>query len=134
MTKISSEYEILTEIYRRYRGAYRNMTPAMPGQSLMVSIDLRLVAEALGNDEHELSARIFTSINNKYSYQNVVTNGVVYLFSHETDQACRANFPLLMGVLADRIEERRDALLSKWWPLGISVLSAILSFVALAKP
>lgn len=133
MAKISSEYEILNEIYLRHRGAYKELTPTVPGQSLMVPVDLRRIAEALGNDEHELSARIFTSINNKYSYQNVITNSVVYLFANPADQSCRVNFPLLMGVLADRIEERRDALVSKWWPLGVSVLSAILSGIALAK-
>lgn len=133
MVAISSEYEILNQIYRRYRGAYKKMQPAQPGQAVMVPIDLRLVAVSLGNDENELSARIFTSINNKYSCQNIVTSKVVYLFTPMSDHSCHANFPLLMGVLADRIEERRDALLSKWWPLGVSVFSAILSGVALAN-
>lgn len=132
MAKISSEYEILNEIYLRHRGAYKELATTSSGQSFMVAVDLRGIAEALGNDEHELSARVFTSINNKYSYQNVITNGVVYLFANAEDHSCRVNFPLLMGVLADRIEERRDALLSKWWPLGVSVFSAILSGIALA--
>ena len=133
MAKISSEYEILNEIYSRYRGAYKVAAPAVPGHSLMLPVDLGRIAQALGNDEQELTARIFTSINNKYSYQHVITNGVVYLFVHTTDQPCGVNFPLLMGVLADRIQERRDELLSKWWPLGVSILSAILSGFALAN-
>lgn len=133
MAKFISEYEILREIYLRYRGAFKEQVRAAPGSNIHLPIDLRLIAERLGHDKDELESRIFNSINNKYSYQNVVDNSVTYLFPPSPTKECRVNFPVLTGVIADQMEARRDALISKWWPLGVSIFSTLLAAIALAK-
>lgn len=131
--KLSSEYEILIEIYRRYRGAHQELKRSPSDDEVFVPVDLRLIAEKLGNDVHELSSRVLNSINHKYSHHNTYTNKFVFLFSLDPEtKATRVNFTLLTGVLADRIEARKDAMITKWWPLGVSIFSAVIALTALA--
>lgn len=132
MRRPPTDYELLREIYQRYRdefGSYEEAALSGRESKILVPVDLGRVARELGVDADSVFGRLYYHLDAKYGEPRPPGGGPRKVFFTPVagdDRDC-VNFPLLEAVLAGLWEQRRRDL----WAVGISLASLAIALGSL---
>lgn len=129
MARIPSDRKLLQEIYDRHYKDFAAYSKTGPTRSskIMVPIDIPAIAKHFKVDIDLIFGRLYYHLQEKYGYEQ--PNGTIVAFFSPVaggDRNC-VNMPLLSAVLAGMQEEHGRHV----WALGISIISLIVSIIAL---
>lgn len=129
MKKVPTDYEILTEIYNRYQGVFREYATEDPDRiaRIRVPIDINEIAEEVGVDEDMVFGRLYYHFNKKYSYRDENGDRITF-FTSLKFEGMAVNFPLVASVLADLETENLKYKTS----ISLSVAALTLSIITFA--
>jgi hypothetical protein len=121
-----TDFELLREIYTRYRDEFASFVEAAPkrrGSKIFVPVDLHEIANHFGVDVDSIFGRLYYHLEPKYGEEDM------WFFTPVAgpDQNC-VNFPLLEAVLAGLWQQRRRDSLA----IATAVLSLALALASLA--
>lgn len=128
MDELPTDFEILEDIYFRYKDEFRKYAKKEPDRiaRIRVPVDVSEVAEACGVEEDMIFGRIFYHFNKKYSYKD--KNGdIETFFTTDKFEGLSVNFPLVASVLADKYAEKKETETTRW----VSGIATAISVVAL---
>ncbi len=98
-----------------------------PGEKIYVPIDLRAVAEKIGNDPHILFGRLYYHLDAKYRYKN--DDGIrVHLFTLKVGANYHCiNYPLLAAILSEHLAVYANEQRNFW----LAIVALIFSLAAI---
>jgi hypothetical protein len=133
-----TDFELLKEIYTRYRDDFARYVEGASGQraaKIFVPVDLQEIANHFGVDVDIIFGRLYYHLEPKYGEERDPKGGPRKSFftpAAGTDQNC-VNFPLLEAVLAGLWQQhRRDslAIATAALSLAIALASLLVSILA----
>jgi len=128
-TRIPTDLEILDAIYERYKDAYVGGVEGKDRPVNYVSVDIPMIAEALGAEPNGIFGRLYYHLQPKYGYQKMVDDRMVSVHFFDIEIGGKRHcihFPLMMSVLAGLRKEHSFSQTAMWISiiaLGVSILS-----------
>ena len=132
MKRPPTDFELLKEIYTRYRADFASYVEGASGNraaKIFVTVDLEEIANHFGVDVDSIFGRLYYHLDPKYGEERDQQGGPrKSLFTPVAgpDRNC-VNFPLLEAVLASLWQERRRDLLA----IATAVFSLAIALAAL---
>ena len=137
MKRPPTDFELLKEIYRRYRDQFASFVEGAPGSraaKIYVRLDLHAIANHFDVDDDSIFGRLYYHLDRKYGEPDDQKFGPQKSFFTPVagpDQNC-VNFPLLEAVFASLWQQRRRDLLALFTAvlsLGIALAALLVSIL-----
>lgn len=131
MSKIASDFEIINEIYNRYRDTYHSFATENPEKitRIRVPIDIGEIAKACGVGEEMVFGRLYYHFNKKYSYKDEEGRRITF-FASVKFEGLSVNFPMVASILADlRAEQRKFRIATSMALASLLISVATLTYV-----
>ena len=138
MKRPPTDFELLKEIYTRYRDDFASYVEGAPGHraaKIYVPLDLPAIANHFGVDDDSIFGRLYYHLEPKYGEKDDQKFGPQKSFFTPVagpDKNC-VNFPLLEAVFASLWQQRRRDLLALFTAvlsLGIALAALLVSILA----
>ena len=128
MKNIPTDFDLLSEIYRRYRDQFRSSEETSTDfrKGAYVPIGIEDLARHFGEDPGIIFGRLYYHLDKKYGYSRDDGFKVPFFIS-ETSDKHSVQFPLLIAILADMREDRRKHA----WSFRFSIIAIIFSGASL---
>lgn len=126
--RLSTDREILQCVYDMYAGDFK-VNQVQPndknGNRIYIPIDVRAVAERLGDDPHVLFGRLYYHLAHQYGYKK--SDGAsVELFAFKIGEELHCiNYPYLAAILSEHLQQHSENVKAFWWSVSAFVVSIV---------